>query len=613
MLDSVRQLYALLSSTERQRALKVFALMATLALLEATGVASIMPFLAILSSPELVETNSALATLSEWTGIRSADDLLILTGVLVFCLVLSALVLQALVVWAQVRYAGDLLHSWSCRIVEAFLRQPYEWFLARHTSQLSATTINEVNQVIYHAVLPILIIASNALVVLFVFAFLVFVDPVLALTTVIVLGGAYGMTYRFLRTRLLRAGTSWVESNRGRYHVLAEAFTGIKEVKVLHAEKSFAGQFELVSRRMCDAMIRSKVMGQVPSFAMQGVVFGGMLLVVLYVLATRGGLAAGLPMIGVYAFAGYKMMPALQRIYVQLAEMEFSSMALVSLEGPLRLGSTPSTGLDSLNARGGTGSRLGLRTDLAFQDVIYRYPGNEQPTLRNMSWSVAAGSKVGIVGSTGSGKTTMVDIILGLLRPSAGQVLVDGEEVTDARLHAWQASIGYVPQSIFLADTTLAGNIAFGVPPDDVDHSRVVAVSKLANLHEFVVSELPEQYETHAGERGVRLSGGQRQRVGIARALYHDPDVIILDEATSALDNVTEKLVMQSMDGLAPSKTVIIIAHRLGTVKNCDTIFFLEDGIVAAQGTFDQLCVAHPRFRMLAQGDAAASSAANGR
>jgi ABC-type protease/lipase transport system fused ATPase/permease subunit len=190
--------------------------------------------------------------------------------------------------------------------------------------------------------------------------------------------------------------------------------------------------------------------------------------------------------------------------------------------------------------------------------------------------------------------------------------LVDGAEVTDSRLRAWQASIGYVPQSIFLADTTLANNIAFGVPSDEVDYARVEAVSRLANLHEFVVNELPEKYETLAGERGVRFSGGERQRVGIARALYHDPDVIILDEATSALDNVTEKLVMQSMDALAPSKTVLMIAHRLSTVKNCDVIFFLEDGVVSAQGTFDELRVAHARFRMLAEGEAALRSSPNG-
>ncbi|MGB5810946.1 MAG: ABC transporter transmembrane domain-containing protein, partial [Polyangiales bacterium] len=238
MIESVRQLYSLLSAAERRRAWKVLLLMGALALLEATGVASIMPFLALLSSPDLIHTNPALSRLSEWTGVASADQLLILTGVLVFCLVLAALALQALVVWAQVRYAGDLLHSWSCRVVEGYLRQPYEWFVARHTSKLSATTINEVNQVIYHAVLPVLIIASNALVILFVFAFLVVVDPVLATTTVVALGGVYVATYRFLRSRLIKAGEAWVESNQGRYHVLSEAFSGIKEVKLLHAERS---------------------------------------------------------------------------------------------------------------------------------------------------------------------------------------------------------------------------------------------------------------------------------------------------------------------------------------------------------------------------------------
>lgn len=609
MIGVVRQLWSMLSPSERRRALRVLSLMAVLALLEVTGVASVMPFLAILSSPGIMESNPALTTLSEWTGITSEDQLLVLTGVLVFCLVVASLLLQALVVWAQVRYAGDLMHSWSCRIVETYLQQPYEWFLSRHTSKLSATTIEEVNQVIYHAVLPTLIIASNALVVAFVFAFLLFVDPILAITTVLVLGGAFVSIYRFLRGRLLSAGESWVESNRGRYHVLAEAFTGIKEVKVLHAEQSFAAKFASVSRRMCDAMIRSRVMGQVPSFAMQAVVFGGMLLVVVYVLATRGSFAAGLTMIGLYAFAGYKMMPAIQKIYAQLADMKFASAALIAFGPSLRLDTDATTGLQPIEAVRNIDTRVRLTKSLEFRDVVYRYPGIEQPTLNNMSFSIPAGSKVGIVGSTGSGKTTTVDIILGLLRPSSGEVLVDGKPVGNAELRAWQASAGYVPQNIFLADTTIAGNIAFGVRKEHIDQARVEAVSKLANLHGFVVDELPDQYESAAGERGVRLSGGERQRVGIARALYHDPDIVILDEATSALDNVTEKLVMEAMNKLAPSKTVIIIAHRLNTVKSCDFIFFLEDGVVSGEGTFEELRAAHPRFRSLTDAEAGMEAA----
>lgn len=586
--------------------MKVLSLMGILALLEATGVASMMPFLAILSSPDLIESNSVLVALSSWTGITSADDLLILTGTLVFCLLLSALFLQALVAWAQVRYAGDLMHSWSCRIVETYLRQPYEWFLQRHTSELSATTINEVNQAIFHAVLPLLMIASNALVALFVFAFLIIVDPVLAATTVLVLGGAYGFTYRFLRARLLQAGEVRLASNQARYHVLTEAFTGIKEVKVLHAEASFAARFDLVSRRMCDAMIRSKVLGQVPSIAMQAIIFGGMLLVIIYVLATEGSFAKGLPVIGLYAFAGYKMMPALQRIYAHLAEMEFSSAALTSLEGPLRLSREPSSSLGTSAAERQIQSRVRLTKELEFRDLVYRYPGTDDPTLKHMSFRIAAGSKVGFVGSTGSGKTTTVDIILGLLRPTDGGLLVDGAEIEDAQVRAWQASIGYVPQSIFLADTTIAGNIAFGLPEAQIDQDRVEAVAKLANLHTFVVKEFPERYESRAGERGVRLSGGQRQRVGIARALYHDPDVLIFDEATSALDNVTERLVMRALDTLAPNKTVLIIAHRLSTVKNCDTIFFLENGVVTGEGTFEELRAIHPQFQLLAEGEAKA-------
>ena len=386
--------------------------------------------------------------------------------------------------------------------------------------------------------------------------------------------------------------------------MLTEAFSGIKEVKVSHAERVFTTEFDAVCGRMRDAMVRSKVMGQVPSFAMQAVVFGGMLLVVLYVLATRDGFTAGLPLLGLYAFAGYKMMPALQRIFVQLAEMEFSSVALVSLQAPLRMGEEARRHSSSSSQVTGKAERMRLTRALEFRDVLYRYPGSQQPTLEGLSLSIRAGSKVGIVGPTGSGKTTTVDIILGLLRPSSGHVVVDGQELHDSQLHAWQASTGYVPQSIFLADTTVAGNIAFGVPEEQIDMGRVEEVAKLANLHDFVVNELPDEYQTSAGERGVRLSGGERQRVGIARALYHDPDLVVLDEATSALDNVTERVVMQAMETLAPAKTVIMIAHRLSTVRNCDVIFFIENGVISAEGTFDDLRSSHERFRSLTEGEA---------
>jgi len=599
VIGSVKELYETLSPVERWRTLKLLLLLLVLALLEAIGVASIMPFMAVLASPDTNQTDATLAAVSEWTGVTSTDHLLLLTGGLVFILFISALVLQALVVWAQKRYAMDLMHSWSCQVVETYLHQPYEWFLARHTSELSITTVNEANQVINHFVLPVLVIASNGLVALAIFAFLLIADPVLAATIVVVLAGVYTLVYRFLRTRLLQAGESFLLSNRRRYNVLAEAFGGIKEVKVSHAEKLFAQQFESASRRACDSLVLSSVMERVPSIAMQAVVFGGMLLVVLYVVATRGGFAAGLPMIGLFAFAGYKMMPALQRIYSQVAVMKFSSAALRSLCLALRPDKKPALSLETSPAWGKMERGVRLRKRLEFRDVVYRYPGNDHPTLDRMSLSIRAGSKVGIVGSTGSGKTTVVDIILGLLRPSAGKVCVDGEEIGDAQIRAWQASVGYVSQTVFLADTTLADNIAFGLPKDQIDLDRVEAASKLANLHTFVFNELPERYESRVGERGVRLSGGQRQRVGIARALYHDPDILILDEGTSALDNVTEGLVMQALDKLGPSKTVVIIAHRLSTVKNCDTIFFLEHGVVTGRGTFQELRATHTQFRLL--------------
>jgi ATP-binding cassette, subfamily B, bacterial PglK len=252
-------------------------------------------------------------------------------------------------------------------------------------------------------------------------------------------------------------------------------------------------------------------------------------------------------------------------------------------------------------------ARAGLRGAVAAQaaaqpgEVHYRYPGASRPALQNVSFDVEACTTVGIVGATGSGKTTLVDIVLGLLRPESGVIRVDGEVLEDQSVRHWQRSLGYVPQQIFLSDDSIAANIAFGLGGKDIDMAAVERAAKVANLHDFVVNELPEGYQTTVGERGVRLSGGQRQRIGIARALYRDPDLLIMDEATSALDNVTERAVMEAVHNLGRQKTIILIAHRLSTVRNCDRIFLLEHSELIASGTYDELVAQNARFRAMAE------------
>lgn len=346
--------------------------------------------------------------------------------------------------------------------------------------------------------------------------------------------------------------------------------------------------------------VSSALVGEMPSFVMQAVVFGGMLLVVLYLIVTRGGLQEALPVISLYAVAGYRLLPTLQSAYKNLTTLRFNLPALESLHRDVREFEQNSTAGQPMDNGTPSNEPIKLANALELCDITFRYGGSDQPALRNLNLIVPACSTIALVGSTGSGKTTAVDVILGLLRPSEGRLLVDSLLITVHNMRAWQRSLGYVPQSIFLCDDSVAANIAFGISPAKVDRSAVERAGRIANLHEFVTNELPQGYETQIGERGVRLSGGQRQRIGIARALYHDPEVIIFDEATSALDNVTEQVVMDAVYQLGSRKTIILIAHRLSTVRTCDRIFVLDHGRIVDAGTYDELLASSKTFRAMA-------------
>jgi ABC-type multidrug transport system fused ATPase/permease subunit len=327
------------------------------------------------------------------------------------------------------------------------------------------------------------------------------------------------------------------------------------------------------------------------------VAFGGMVLLVLGLLVQGNGqLSDILPTLGVFAFAGLRMFPALQQIYNSLTRIRFIGPMLDNVHRDML-----QTYIAPPEPVAATAAPLKLRDRLELADVHYAYPSAERAALRGLNLGIAANTTVGIVGGTGAGKTTAVDLILGLLNPDKGELRVDGIPVTAQTMRGWQDVLGYVPQQIFLVDDTVSANIAFGVSPANHDHAAIERAARLAELHDFVVGEMPQGYDTMVGERGVRLSGGQRQRIGIARALYHDPDVLILDEATSALDNLTERAVMDAVQNLGRQKTIIMIAHRLSTVRNCDTIFLLEKGVVIANGSYDALVAGSESFRRLAQ------------
>lgn len=595
MRDTFRKLRDLLDVSERRRAFVVFVLMVITALLETIGVASIMPFMRVAADQGSVESNKYLSSIYGYFGFTSPQDFLFALGIAVLVLLVGSLAFKAFSFWVQVRFAHRRNHTIGCRVLSLYLGQPYEWFLNRRTSDISTTLLAEVSKVVHGALFPLMQVVSQGLVAASLLILLIVVDPWLAATVMLVLGGAYTTIFLLARKYIRRMGVERRQANHERFLAIQEAFGGIKDVKVMGLEGVFLRRFRGPSWRLANREAAGKVAAEIPSFAMQALVFGGIMILILYLMRIHNGIQGALPMLAGYAFAGYRLMPALQALYHQLAELRFGAPALEALHADM-------SALPVVTSLGeGVTDRIALRREVRLRDVTYSYPNVDRRALDSVDIAVDACTTVGLVGTTGSGKTTVVDVVLGLLQPAEGALEVDGKPITSREdVRKWQRSLGYVPQTIYLADDTVAANIAFGVPAEEIDHGRVEEAARIANLHDFVVNEMPMGYATEVGERGVRLSGGQRQRIGIARALYRDPDVLILDEATSALDNLTEHAVMGAIHALGHKKTIIVIAHRLTTVEKCDRIYMLDHGQVVGAGTYDELVDQNERFRAMA-------------
>lgn len=597
MISTYRKIYDLLDRRERRNAMVIFIMMLVTGLLETTGVASIMPFISVVTNPDVIQTNRLMAAAYSTFGITDDQSFLLILGTGVFILVISSLAFKALTLWAIARFTHMRGYTLSCRLLRVYLNQPYPWFLNQHSADLGKSVLSEVNQVVGGSIMPALQFLAQSIISLFLITLVIAVAPIVAITTIVVLGGAYMTIYSLVRRYLSRIGADRVLSNSQRFQVAQEALGGIKDVKVLGLEDGYIHVFSKPAARFARRQTSNYIIGALPHYFLQGIAFGGILAILLILLAAReGDITKVLPLMAFYAFAGARLLPAMQNVYSALTKIRFGKVALDALHNDLNDTRENDFKMEKI-VKNTSLDPIRLENRLELHDVSYTYPEAKMPALNNLTLTIKARTTVALVGSTGAGKTTAVDLILGLLEPQMGELRVDEKRISRKDVRAWQCNVGYVPQHIFLSDDTVAANIAFGQAENEIDMDAVVRASKIAELHHFVSEALPEGYQTKVGERGVRISGGQRQRIGIARALYHDPDVLILDEATSALDNVTEKAVMESVHNIGHRKTIILIAHRLTTVKNCDEIHMMENGRIRASGNYQVLLRDDHRFQ----------------
>lgn len=591
LIETYRKIFALLDRAERREFLWLVAMSLVLGVIEALGVLSVLPFIALAADPSAIDRFPVLQDVFAASGLETPQQLLFAMGFAVLFIVLGGIGFRILTLYRITHFARGRALSFGSRLLERYLSRPYAWFLTRHTAQLGKNVLSEVDQVVRGSVMNAMRLIAYGAVTFCLIVLVLIVDPTAAAAMGGLLGVAYGAIFIAMRRRLLRLGRERREANRQQFQIVQEALSGIKDVKILHLEQRFLERYRAAASRLAKLRAEISLIGETPRDILEALVFGGMIILVLWILSTRDGtLIDALPVLAIYAVAGVRLFPVLQQLYAAFAAIRADQPALDALHRDLLDdGIRPEKEVHD----GGT---LHLTHTLELDDVAYAFPKAERPALAGLSLKIDANTTVGLVGRTGAGKTTTVDLLLGLLSPQTGIMRVDGTVVAGANVRAWQRSVGYVPQAIHLVDDTVIANIAFGEHPEEVDLQAVERAARIANLHEFVTG-LPQGYESLIGERGARLSGGQRQRVGIARALYRDPDVIVFDEATSALDTVTEKAVVDAVRALGSKKTIVMVAHRLSIVRRCDVIHFLEHGRLVDSGTYKELVARNPGFR----------------
>ena len=551
---------------------------------EVLSVLTIYPIGALASDAGLLNSNPALAWLHRWLGRPPTQTMVLyFCALFVACFVLNTLS-NAFTLWLQQRYTLSLRHRLATRLLRGYLGRDHAWLLLQHTSQLAKNVLAESDRLCEEVVARVITVGVRGLTALLICLTLLWLNPWVAIGCSLSLLLTYRQIYRFFRVRLDRMGRHRLQINQERHAYALESLSALKEARLGRRASSLHLDFESASQQQAGLDLRHRLVAEMPRYITEILAIAVLVSVFAYLVSLGRDPRLAFPWIGLYIMAIWRLVPALQEVYSCLVDIRLNWPLMQQLKDALEQ-----------PVREQPAVPQPLRRELSLESVSYAYPGAERDAIRGLSLKLERHQMLALVGKTGSGKTTVADILAGQLSPQSGRVLVDGEPL---QAESWQANVGYVPQSIYLSSASLRRNIALGVAEDQIDEQRVLQAVRAAQL-EGLVSQLPQGLDTLLGERGFTLSGGERQRVGIARALYDQPEVLIFDEATSALDNQTEAAVMRAIESLASAHTIVLIAHRLSTVRNCQSICFFEEGRLLAQGGYGELLESCQPFQAL--------------
>ena len=566
-----------------------------MAFFEVVGVASILPFMSMVLDPDQISSNQILSFLFNFFKFDNVETFLFYSGVAVLVLLAFSNFFSAFMYWAITYFSKMQGHIISMRLLKHYLSNNYLFFIERNSSDLGKNILSEIDRVVKGVVLQALQAISKAILTIVVFTFLIYINPFIAIISVLSIGGAYFIFYIISRSYLSTIGEKQSIALFHRYRTVDEAMMGIKDIKLKSLERNFIGRFRQPSIDNARFSAQGLVIAILPRYLLETVAFGGIISIILILLSNDVLISEIIPVLSLYAVAGYRLLPAVQNIYSAQSMIKYNRPALMIIINDLKEIETE----EKNELSNEVDQMIKFDRKITVNDIFFKYPKSKKNVINGISLSILKNTSIGFAGSTGSGKTTLIDVILGLLDPKKGNIIVDDTIINNQNLLSWQNKISYVPQTIFLIDESISSNIAFGIKREEIDHDKVAKAAQLANLDRFV-EDLPEKYDTLVGENGVKLSGGQRQRIGIARALYNEPEVLVLDEATSALDGITENYVMEAIESLSNKLTLIIVAHRITTIENCDMIYFLEEGKIKDYGTYNELISKNSQFKKMA-------------
>ena len=593
LINLLLRLWRHLGRHRRRQFIMLMGLMLVCAIADVVSLGAVLPFLGILIAPDQIFTNPFISAVGRVVGIYKPDQMVLPLTLAFATMAILAAATRLLFLWLSTRLALATGSDLSIEVYRRTLYQSFSVHVSRNSSEVISGIISKIHFVVFGVLLPMLTLASSTILLFTITIALVVVNPMVAAVVTVGFGSCYGAMAWISRQRLNVNSKRIALEQTKSIKALQEGLGGIRDVLLDGLQPVYCEIYRQADLPLRKAEAENTFIGQSPRYVMEG--FGLVLIAILaYVLSQQhGGVATALPVLGVFALGSQRLLPALQQSYSAWASIAGS---YASLADTIKL-------LDQeiiVEKAQPITEYLTFETKIDVDRLKFKYSEEGSWVLDGVSFNILKGMRVGFVGSTGSGKSTLLDLLMGLLKQNEGEILVDGKPIDGQRLRAWQKMVAHVPQSIYLADATLAENIAFGIAKKDIDWQRLHIVARQAQIADFIEST-PEGYEAKVGERGVRLSGGQRQRIGIARALYKQASILIFDEATSALDNTTEQALMQAIEGINREITILFVAHRLSTVRKCDLLIELENGKVKAKGTFQQLLEASPSFRKMVE------------